>query len=356
MSGFKILPRELRDQIYEYLLGPDSIAIECAVTNVPRSLVAVGGEIGFCEALYQKYKLTYPLAHRSTWEVPVKNLNVLADEFQLDSTTVTMTYQIGPSLRESTGAALELQLLEVCQQIHAEATTIFYTTRQFCFNFKYAIPTAAAFLADRSTDALSSINFLQLSLFEARGGAIREGDYPIDDVSLLRDTYGYFPKLCGFYATYFPGDEPDELPSLEHFNTNGFGGATTIWSDPPQHKVPSWVDPLLKITGLETLKVSLRMTAPGLQNELEAVLMMRRCMVKGCEQLTNADELEFRHVICSESSPNASGQLVRYNPGTGTIRWLDDVALSPENGENTFAPYHVFRLCTFIIEGDHESG
>lgn len=307
-SPFLQLPRELRNQIYDYLLGPNDIAIECAVTKAPRSLVAVGGEIGFCEALYQKYKLMYPLALRSTWEVPVKNLDTPADDFQLDSSTVSMTYQVCSSLRKSNEVALELQLFGVCHQIHAEVTSIFYTNRRLSFPCNYAIPTAAAFLADRSTNALRYISSLQINLSEVRGAEFLEGDYPrSQEHARLRNACGFYPKLCSLLASrwinlrtlclsiesYDVNVLSDALPTLEHFNLNGFALVDTPWDDLRQHSIASWVDPLLKIQGLETLEISWQMSAPGLQEVLDAVVMMRQHMVKGREQLTNASELAF---------------------------------------------------------------
>lgn len=339
-SHFLQLPRELRNQIYDHLLGPNSIAIECAVTKAPRSLVAVGGEIGFCEALYQKYKLTYPLAHRSTWEVPIKNLDIPADDFQLDSSAVSMTYQVCPSLRKSNDVALELQLFEVCQQIHAEVSSVFYVKRTLSFPCSFAIPTAAAFLADRSIIALSYISSLQLSLFEVRGSELRDGDYSgSQERARLRDACGYYHKLCSLlasrwinlrtlclsiesYDAHFLGDS---LQTLELLNSKDSDPVKTSWSQLRQVSIASWVDPLLNVRGLETLEIDWQMSAPGLQEVLDTVGTMRRRMIKGGEQLINARELHFRHVICSESFPEPIVQSVQYNPGAGTMRWRDDI-------------------------------
>jgi hypothetical protein len=72
------------------------------------------------------------------------------------------------------------------------------------------------------------------------------------------------------------------------------------------------------------------MTTPGLRTELDTVVMMRKRMVNECEQLANMNELEFRHVICSVSSPDPVGQLAQCSPDTGTKHWQDDESECPD--------------------------
>lgn len=85
------LPRELRDIVYSYILVSGTISIEAAITRVPRSRIAVGGEIGFCEALYQQYRLTSPLMYRATWTIPVEESGIPEEDSQLDSSVVHIT-------------------------------------------------------------------------------------------------------------------------------------------------------------------------------------------------------------------------------------------------------------------------
>ena len=152
--------------------------------------------------------------------------------------------------------------------------------------------------------------------------------------------------LCLSIETYNrSGYELDELISREQFTTDGFGVAGAIGLDSSQGKIASWVSPILIIRRLESLYVSWCMTASGLRTELDTVAMMRQRMVKGCEQLIDIDELQFRHMICLESSLDPIGQLAQYSPGTGTICWQDDqdecpdyfiLALSDEDQRPTF--------------------
>ncbi|KAF2623936.1 hypothetical protein BU25DRAFT_413825 [Macroventuria anomochaeta] len=385
------LPRELRNQIYGYLLGAEVITIQCAVTKAPKSRVAVGGEIGFCEALYQKHKLTYPLAHRSTWAVPVNNLAVPADDFQLDSSTVHMTYQIDLSLRKTSPLALELQLLGVCQQLHAEVVEVFYSKKTFSFTSAFAIPAATAFLGDRSTDALGSVRSLELRLEEALGFPLLEGDYPkTNEWSVIRDTYGYYPRLCELLASrwvslrklsliiesramYYRGTQPQTLPTMKQLFEGGYEESHTSWSNLEQSTLASWIHPLFKVTGLRALSVFWFMTSPTIQRELDTVLLMAQRMLGGRKQTEDLDELIFRSHVVSKFSHIMEGSLAWYNSDMRLLRWQEDnpeyypdsSVLDRASDDNSqpidahvyhsivqtmFERYNAFRICRFELE------
>ncbi|KAF1361948.1 hypothetical protein EJ07DRAFT_153530 [Lizonia empirigonia] len=198
------LPREIRDLIYEYLLVPGLVPISCAVTKAPKSLVAVGGEVGFCESLYQTYRLTYPLEHRSTWSVSVETLAIPADNFQLESSTVHMTYQLDSSRLKDNQQLLELQLLQVCQQLHAEVSEAFYSKNTFSFMSSFAVPAAAMFLGDRWTDASRCIRSLEMHLKEDQLGMAQDGAFPENDGYFQgHDADGHYTRLCALLASDF---------------------------------------------------------------------------------------------------------------------------------------------------------
>lgn len=198
------LPREIRDLIYEYLLVFGLVPISCAVTKAPKSLVAVGGEVGFCESLYQTYRLTYPLEHRSTWSVAVETLAIPADNFQLESSTVYMTYQLDSSRLKDSYQHLELQLLQVCRQLHAEVSDAFYSKNTFSFMSSFAVPGAAMFLEDRSANASRCIRSLEIHMKEVQLGMVQEGAFPENDRrSQGYDADGHYTRLCALLASDF---------------------------------------------------------------------------------------------------------------------------------------------------------
>ena len=187
------------DNIYEYVLIHGAIALEAAVTRAPRSRIAVGGEVGFCEALYQKHKLSHPLSYRSTWKIPLKDLAVPEAEFQLDSSVVYLTYQLAVPEREHAPRTIDVSVLLVCKQIYFEAIEIFYGKNEFSFTSDFCIPTAATFLRDRPSISLRYIRSLLLHLEELEEPRILE--YERGVTGCLQFDYGFFSELCSILSS-----------------------------------------------------------------------------------------------------------------------------------------------------------
>lgn len=356
------LPQEIRDQIYAYLFVPGVIAIECAVTKAPKSRAAVGGETGFCEALYQKYKLRHPLVYRRTWEVPVHDLAVPADEFQLDSSTVHMTYQRAAPRKLEDRETPELKLLQVCKQLHAEVSEGFYSKWAFEFTSDFSVPAAAAFLEDRTTHARGLIRTFELRVQESLSG----GSTNQNMVAELTNSYDCFPKLCALlasgaklrklsliiqsracYLDRYPwrlpnieqlvnGDHEERRPRLGQRRVLPAEQIIACFPKPrpdwgwrgvlPAERATSWMQPLLEITGLDALSVFWILTSPTVQSELATVLQMRQHMLAGGAK--SKDELGFTHRVLRETSIEEgmwliSGSDVWFHPESGQLRWKD---------------------------------
>ncbi|KAF2439568.1 hypothetical protein P171DRAFT_490260 [Karstenula rhodostoma CBS 690.94] len=261
------LPREIRDMIYSYVLVSGTIALEGAVTRAPRSRITVGGEVGFCEALYQKYKLTYPLTSRSTWTIPLEDLAIPEASFQLDSSAVHITYQIRPSMHGRRGDSTSTSLLQVCKQIYSEAVEIFYSKNNFSFTGEYRIPTAVIFLRDRPAVSLHLIRSLELPISYVEDhppSGVAPGRYSGRHV-LHRD-YGFYAELCGLLSS--PKMDLRKLsltvetdwvnPLLDADGPALRRQENFKWLYSKKNRTPEiveWVHPLLKINTLEKLSV-----------------------------------------------------------------------------------------------------
>lgn len=107
-------------------IGPGTCSISRAVIKAFKSLVAVGGDVGFC------HELTYPLEHRSIQTVSVEDLAVPADDIQLGFSAVQMKYQLGFSHGQDDEFP-GLQLFEMSQQLRTEASEVWCSKNTFSF-------------------------------------------------------------------------------------------------------------------------------------------------------------------------------------------------------------------------------
>lgn len=262
------LPREIRDIILSYILVTGTIPLEPAVTKAPRSRIAVGGEVGFCEALYQQYKLTYPLDSRSTWTIPLQDLAIPEEDFQLDSITIFMTYQYASSIDRRRKRNLGTSLLQVCKQIYVEGSEIFYGKNNFSFAHDFRIPTAAAFFRDRSATSLRLIKALELSLMDVEESTPGAGDLnSYTGRHVLQCDYGYYTELCNLLSS--PGMQLRKLSlTVETSRDYSFGDVYPVsraldldglkWSNAHGNRatdIVDWVHPLLNIKTLDHLSV-----------------------------------------------------------------------------------------------------
>jgi len=266
--GFLRLPRELRDIIYEYALVRDVIEIESAVTKAPKSRLAVGSEIGFCDALYSRFPLTYPLCNRSNWQISLDLLAIPESHFQLDSSKVHMTYQYSRRHRIRCDQKPALELFLVCNQVYNEAKEVFYAKNVFYFNSGFQIPAVAAFLRDRPLSSLALIRSISLQLWEVVFDV---------DKRVLQHAYSAFEEVCQMMAS-------PQMKVRRLF----LSIKTTLPT--PRHESRSlepdelafWTRPLLWVKDLEYISVLWRPNdAPAINNIIgETVVQMREHMIK----------------------------------------------------------------------------
>jgi hypothetical protein len=265
MSRLLQLPREIRDLIYEQVLIRNAIPIECAITKPSSGLVSQAfGELS------EYYPLRAPRQHRRIWPMPAYDL-----DSDFDATPIYMTYQLAKRTPPTPNTEINLNLLRVCKQIHAETHKIFYSGNIFSFTGDYRIPTAFAFLCDRPPASLLLIGSLELSLMEDNNTQATPGaHYPVLQRSVaslvLQYAYNYFTDLCTLLSTSrvhlrklylmvesMNGREAGfSRESLEQ-ETNS---STGQWAS-----LPVWFHPLLKIQGLEVVELCWISRRPRLQ-------------------------------------------------------------------------------------------
>lgn len=256
--------RRCSDHIYGYVLVYDKVSLEAGVTKAPRSRIAVGGEIGFSYSLYQMHELRYPLCYRSTWEIPLSDLEIPEPEFELDSTKVCMTYQLVPPQNRKARNKINLSLFLACKQVYFEASEVFYGKNTFSFTSDYRILTATAFFRDRPVAVLRYFRSLELHLIE-----VEERPPGLEakhvGVHVLQFDYGSFSELCNLLSS--------PTMNLRHlclsFETrwaedliNMFSLSDLFEHDRSQVSTAeecvaaaSWVKPLLNIKTLDHLSV-----------------------------------------------------------------------------------------------------
>lgn len=112
-----------------------------------------------------------------------------------------MTYQLDPSIQKSYHI-VELQILQVCKKLFAQATKLFYRRKTSSFTSALTIPAAVAFFADRSLHTMNLIQSVEMRVQEVLRSWSTEGDYPEHNASsILRYTYGSYTRLCGLLSS-----------------------------------------------------------------------------------------------------------------------------------------------------------
>ncbi|KAJ4299350.1 hypothetical protein N0V90_004595 [Kalmusia sp. IMI 367209] len=326
------LPREIRDIIYEYVLFHGTIAIEASVTKAPRSRIVVGGEIGFCEALYQQYKLTYPLTCRSTWAVPLHDLAVPEPELQLDSSTVHMTYQIASSTHGNTSTRIDISLFHVCKQVYYEANDIFFRKNTFSFTADFRIPTAAVFLRDMSDLSLRLPTSLELHLMDSEIETSHVDQINYSGPRELQCSYGFYPELCARLSSanmnlrkISLSIESSNLPSTDLL----FPISGAIAMDNMRWKasegtdgtiVPEWIHPLLGIKTLDKLSVFWIFDGRHIRLIGRTLTLMRQHMLKRAHHRAKEvvkperKELEFLYRVIDPLTMRQDGAVMAYEP------------------------------------------
>ncbi|KAL6707397.1 hypothetical protein ACN47E_004176 [Coniothyrium glycines] len=314
------LPREVRDLIYEHVLVRDVIPIEAAVVKIPEATASRSP--GYSKNLRELLPCRYSWSHRRLWLIPV--LDIVCDFGPSDRTedprstrSVSMTYQLDTwSPMVSPEGPIEIRLLQTCKQVYHEAREIFYGRNIFSFTADFRIATAFAFLCDRPAESLRLISSMELALLEDNNmRATAEAHYPIvrrsTDSLVLQYAYNHFTDLATLLSTprvqlrklYLRvqslASSYDEPPKSFQ---DCIAWETSKMKDSPW--IASWMDPLLKIEGLELVDVCWSFDRPRIRRMLATLSTMRSHMF-------NKDESEIQ-TLNEASAGEAIHIQVRY--------------------------------------------
>lgn len=292
------LPRELRELIYELALVRDTIPIECAVVKGPGYRKHTGYPCATSPQLREAYPLSRELAHRTIWSIPVYDLNVdIQGGTWMEPKRAQMTYQLGASCPRSNHAHhnddIAIQLLQVCRTVYNEARPLFYKKNTFSFTGEFSVSTALAFIQGLSPTALPLLTSIEIVLTEdnnMRGTA--EAHYPpitrSSDCLVLQHAFHYFTDLCALLAS--------SQVQLRHLyltieSQSGYGdiqpqslAECLAWemgkSSFPRPWVASWIQPLLNIKSLESVKIYWISDRPRLRRMSDTLSAIQRSMLK----------------------------------------------------------------------------
>jgi hypothetical protein len=292
------LPRELRELIYEHAIVRDTIPIECAVVRGPGHRKHTGYPCATSPQLREAYPLNREVAHRRTWFLPIYDLNVdIQGGTWMEPKRAEMTYQVGVSCPRPNHAHriddIAIQLLQVCRTVYDEAQPLFYKKNIFSFTSRFSVSTALSFIQDLPRTALPLLSSIEMVLTEdnnMRGTA--EAHYPpttrSSDCLVLQHAFHYFTDLCDLLAS--------PVFQLRHFyltieSQSGYGDSPPqslseclAWemgkSSSPRPWVASWIEPLLKIRGLESVKVYWVSDRPRLRRMSDTLSAMQQSMLR----------------------------------------------------------------------------
>lgn len=291
-SPLLVVPREIRDLIYEHVLVRDIILIERAAATVPES--AASRSPAFYRELAQLYPLTRKRAHRRVWSIPRFDLGLpcFKDDPEPPPSAVQMTYQLSSQCDLSLQDRIEVNLLQTCKQIYHEAREVFYSKNVFGFKMVESIPTAFAFLSDRPAESLKLVSFIDIALDEGTNlQGTDEAHYPVvarsTDSVVLRYAYNHFTDLCTLLSTSRVGLRKLALvidSSNQFYRTSFSSPADHIkWEKQrmtrPRPWVAAWVYPLLKLDNLEHLEICWKLDRPEIGRIADTLALMRRHML-----------------------------------------------------------------------------
>jgi len=340
-SRFLQLPREIRDLIYAHALVRDVIPIECAVTRPSPSRPRVQGAADRVDYTNDLYLLRASWKHRRVWSIP--SSDILWHFFDGDPnppTSVYMTYQIGDGTGENAMISLDVGLFQTCKQVYAEASKVFYGNNVFSFTSDFRILTAFAFLCDRPAASLLHIKTLELSLMEANNMRVTtQAPYPIirrsTDSLVLQYAYQYFTELCTLLSTSrmrlrklcltvetMAGDSYTDSGRIGI--RDGLALEKRKMAESPRPWIPLWLDPLLKIEGLESLEMRWISNRPQLQRMTDTVGIMQRHMLAGNSRKYTSHAL----TECRHSSDSLKLKFVFQHDA------CPDIPVSPEDDSN----------------------
>lgn len=292
------LPREIRDLIYEFVVIQDVIPLECAITKIscPRLRRA---KLITHEDLKPLYLLRSRRVHRRIWSLPPFDVGIVSGSPD-PTDAVYMTYQLASNdenvlhAGDVSNNSLGIRLLQTCKQIYDEASKIFYGRNVFSFTGDFRIPTTLAFLCDRPARSLLLIESLELALMEDTNMAgTTLAHYPQQrrstDSLVLRYAYNHYTELCTLLST--PRIQLRRLYLTMETTALGrrmppvctFAGCSSYESSrtsSPRPWIPSWLEPLLNITGLDSAEIIWISDSPQLHRIADTVTHMRQHMLR----------------------------------------------------------------------------
>lgn len=314
------LPRELRELIYEHAIVRDTIPIDCAVVRGPGYRKHTGYPCGFSPQLHEAYPLSHDVAYRKTWDLPIYDLNVdIQGGTWMEPKQAQMTYQLGVACsgpdHPCRNDKVAIQLLQVCRTMYNEARPLFYKKNTFSFTGKFPVSTALAFVQDLPSTALPLLSSIEIVLTEdnnMRGSA--EAHYPpttrSSDCLVLQHAFQYFTDLCALLASSSIQLRHLYL-TIESQSSYGDSQPQTLleclaWevekSTFPQPWVASWIQPLLKIQNLESIKVYWISDRPRLRRMSDTLWTMQQSMLErtNLERVDSGVGDEIHSAQCQE--------------------------------------------------------
>lgn len=339
------LPREIRDLIWEHAVVRDTIPIDCAVVEGPGYRRHTGFACPYSPQLHKAYPLNRDVAWRRTWFLPIYDLNVdIGGGTWMEPKRARMTYQIaqprpGPQHTRSVDK-IAIQLLQVCRIIRDEARALFYKNNVFSFTGQFSISTALAFLQDRPAIALSQLSSIEILLTEDNNmrGTI-DAHFPpttrSSDCLALQHAFHYFSDLCTLLSTPAVHLRKlyltiESLSSYGDIQPESLSDCLTWEVDKSSSERPwvvSWIQPLLQINSLETIRIYWISDRPRVRRMSDTLSLMQQSMlakpgmfqVGGVHEL-NGHELEFgmlkRH--CDQITTT-----IIFNPSKEHFEWGD---------------------------------
>ncbi|KAJ8111351.1 hypothetical protein OPT61_g6035 [Boeremia exigua] len=292
------LPREIRDLIWECAIVRDTIPIDCAVFEGPGYRRHTGYPCPYSPQLREAYPLHRKVTWRRTWSLPVYDLKVdIQGGTWMEPKRARMTYQLAsPCARPNerrTEDKIAIQLLQVCRTISTEAKPLFYSKNVFSFTGRFPISTALAFLQDRPAAALSQLSSIEMVLTEDNNmRGTPEAHFPSvtrsSDCLVLQYAFQYFTDLCTLlsssairlrrlYLTIeslssYGDSQPEVLSDCLAWEVEKCSSARP-W-------VASWIQPLLQIESLETIKVYWISDRPRVRRMSDTLSLMQHSMLK----------------------------------------------------------------------------
>jgi hypothetical protein len=323
------LPREIRDLIYEHALVREVVPIECAVVPIPGATGSCN--LGCYEDVIESLPLRRLRIRRRIWSIPTFDIDVSFSEGDAGESqkAVHMTYQLAIPHEKSPGHSIEIRLLQTCKQIYYEARKCFYGRNTFSFTADFRIPTAFAFLCDRPAESLLLISSMELALTEYNNtSATTEAHYPISrrstDSLVLQYAYNHFTDLCillstsrmrlrNLHLTIESLAERRGIPPRTVTDCLSWEALKTTESRP---WVASWIDPLLRLKGLDSLEMVWIFDRPRLRRMADTVSLMRQHMLRETPSgpgnrtdLSDGHKFDFRMLLPRRNEKTPRGYI-----------------------------------------------